>query len=316
MMRKNSSKNEPLSSERLLERLESKKLIINNREKGLEKIEYFGYTEIVIKYRKPFYDRTKKEYLYGISLEDFYAIHDFDYSLKMIFFTAIGYAEQTIKNNFVKLTRKCFRQYDFNPLDERVVNLFERTNLDKYRKLEEKFNQMYTIQYGNIWHKYGQQSWKLFNVATFNMLVNYYSLLKREYKTELANYFDIQFQEFRTYLLSLENVRNICAHNYLLYNVKLPSLKSNKAIYDFLHIGKDSNTNVREKGVSDLFSVLIVLNSLLDKIHFDELVEDIKGKIDQLKEKCSNASISDIIINGLNFPDGWESIKLWVNHKR
>ena len=61
-------------------------------------------------------------------------------------------------------------------------------------------------------------------------------------------------------------------------------------------------------GKNDLFSLVIMLKSLLREKEFEELIEEIKYEVEELDEIVDTVSLESIL-NKIGFPSNWYDIK-------
>ena len=110
---------------------------------------------------------------------------------------------------------------------------------------------------------------------------------------------------FSIYLNVLSNYRNLCAHEDILYDHRTQrEIPDNNYHYS---LGIEKMDGVYVYGKNDLFSLIIVLKSLLSCQQFNDLVNEIGYEIDILSGKMSVIPISKVL-NNMGFPDNWRDI--------
>lgn len=220
----------PISKEAQIDILLSRGLKIDDKEKAKEILGDIGY------YRLGFYlfpfeksypslkDRTH-EYIEGASLKDAVNLYYFDFDLRIILTRYLNRIEIAFHN---ALSQNLSLKYD-NPvwfIDPSVVN---HSYVDEFEK------KVYTPEfkrnpYINRHHKKYKNdrfapSWKTLEFMTLGSVVKLYTQLKhKEDKIFIASLFGIrQINTFENYLHVIRNIRNTCAHNTFLFDLRLPN---------------------------------------------------------------------------------------------
>lgn len=78
--------------------INDKKLIINNTDFALEKLQDIGYFTLVGGYKTPFRDSMTRIYTNNTSFEDVYALYEFDNQLRELIFHYICQIEIKLKS--------------------------------------------------------------------------------------------------------------------------------------------------------------------------------------------------------------------------
>ena len=110
---------------------------------------------------------------------------------------------------------------------------------------------------------------------------------------------------FSIYLTILSNYRNLCAHEDVLYDHRTQKEIPDCRYHSSLNIIKDDNGYVY--GKNDLYSVIIIMKSLLSTQQFIDLINEIGYEVDILSGKVSVIPINKIL-NKIGFPDNWRDI--------
>lgn len=127
---------------------------------------------------------------------------------------------------------------------------------------------------------------------SFGMLSKFYKNMKNDDKKIIASNFGVGYTYLESWLESISNIRNICAHYGRLYNFKL--IKK-PALYK--EYSKDNIPNDR------IFSIILCLKHLLKSDeHWKTFVITLKALVE---------AYSDIIdLKLIGFPNNWENILL------
>lgn len=216
--------------EQQLDLLKSRGLAISDIEKAKEILLDVGY------YRLGFYlfpfeksypdlrDRTH-EYIEGASFEDAVNLYYFDFDLRLLLMRYLNRIEIAFRTSLIyNLSNK----YNTTPIWFVSPSVVSRSYA---RDFERK---VYTSDFKRnpVIHRHHQRnpndrfapSWKTLEFMTFGAVMKLYEQLKeREDKIFIAHKFGIrQVVTFESYMHTIRQVRNACAHGLLLYDLKLP----------------------------------------------------------------------------------------------
>ena len=294
-----------------IEILESKGLIINDIDKAktiLLKENYFflsGYRHI---FMNNFKDRN---FISGTTFEELYAMFTFDRNIRNIFFKNLLIIENNIKS---LISYQMSKKYGFKEKDYLNVKNFTEDNLRvrQVRDVLEKVKRQirvngrkhtatihYITNYGYI------PLWILVKVLSFGLVGEFYNIFKENDKLEIASFYNLDVRTFSIYLNVLSNYRNLCAHEDILYDHRTQREIPDNNYHYSLDIEKMDGVYVY--GKNDLYSLIIVLKSLLSCQQFNDLVNEIGYEIDILSGKMSVIPISKVL-NNMGFPDNWRDI--------
>ena len=147
--------------------------------------------------------------------------------------------------------------------------------------------------------------WVLIRILSFGKVSKFYSFMKQKEQNNISRKFNIQSETLKIYLINLGNVRNICAHDEKLYDVRL---KKRINITDYhrqlVLTRKDNKTAYATR---DLFSVIIILKILLEKDVFNEFYHNIIAKIENLENQLSSIKI-DKVLYKMGFPKNYRNL--------
>lgn len=135
--------------------------------------------------------------------------------------------------------------------------------------------------------------------------------MKDKEKVSISKVFNVKINELDKYLKVLSIVRNICAHDERLYNLKLHN-NNNKAIsipdtiyHQKLNITKKNGGY--DKGKNDLFAIVISLKALLEARDFKKFIRALREEFSELEKSLICINI-DLIYQKMGFPVNWEEI--------
>ena len=294
-----------------IEILESRNLVINDKEKAKEillKENYFFLNG----YRHMFLDGEKsKNFLPGTTFEELYATFTFDRNIRNIMFKYLLIVENNIKSI---ISYQLSKKYGFKEKDYLDPKNFTQDSL-KSRHVYDILNKMnrqirvngkqhtatlhYLSNYGYI------PMWILVKVLSFGIIAELYSILKLEDQASIANLYNLDSEVLSDYLYLLANFRNLCAHEDILYDHRTQrEIPDNKYHY-MLNIEKKDNHYMY--GKNDLFAVVIMLKQLLTDKEFSDFISEIGYEIDLLDGKVDIVPLN-LILNKIGFPNNWREI--------
>lgn len=131
----------------------------------------------------------------------------------------------------------------------------------------------------------------LVEIMSFGMLSKFYKNMKGEDKKQVASLYGINYRYLESWIESISNVRNICAHYGRIYNTKLTKMPM---LY----------TTDTAKGVTNqrIFGVLCCMRRLLSE---NKSWKDFVDKIEQLFSDHTH-----VILDTMGFTEDWKEILL------
>jgi abortive infection bacteriophage resistance protein len=173
-------------------------------------------------YLFPFKTSSGESYASGTTLDEVWRIYAFDRQLRLLVLDAIERFEVAVRSDlfdrlaletgvFGYLDPASFPHMDpkkFSRLLESIAFEFARSRTDfaiHFRKV-----------YGDV-HQYPPY-WMAAELLTFGDLVNAYRGASRTIRREVAMRYGVREDVFESWLLSMNTVRNICAHHGRLWN--------------------------------------------------------------------------------------------------
>lgn len=268
-----------------LDLLKSRGLAISDIEKAKEILLDVGY------YRLGFYlfpfeksypdlrDRTH-EYIEGASFEDAVNLYYFDFDLRLLLMRYLNRIEIAFRTSLIyNLSNK----YNTTPIWFVSPSVVSRSYA---RDFERK---VYTADFKRnpVIHRHHQRnpndrfapSWKTLEFMTFGAVMKLYEQLKeREDKIFIAHKFGIrQVVTFESYMHTIRQVRNACAHGLLLYDLRLPqAIRRGPAAY---------NSSER----NNIIGAIRVISNIMGTISANR-ADDMSKQIKSLYEDLCSAS--------------------------
>lgn len=264
-------------------------------------------------YRYPFIKSLdNKVYIDGVTFEELYSLFLFDRKLRNVVFKNILMIENNIKSIIsYQLSKKYgYRERDYlNPNNFNYIPEKRRQVNDLLGKMKRQIkdnavNHTATKHYIN---NYGYiPLWVLVKVLSFGIVSELFSILKKEDQYDIVELYDLDVNVFTNYLSSLSNYRNLCAHEDILYNNRTQKSILDTKYHRFLNIPIMDNEYIY--GKNDLFSVVIMMKSMIKKDEFDLFEKEISDLIDELDNKLKSIEINKIL-DCMGFPKNWKELK-------
>lgn len=264
-------------------------------------------------YRYPFIKSLdNKVYIDGVTFEELYSLFLFDRKLRNVVFKNILMIENNIKSIIsYQLSKKYgYRERDYlNPNNFNYISEKRRQVNDLLGKMKRQIkdnavNHTATKHYIN---NYGYiPLWVLVKVLSFGIVSELFSILKKEDQYDIVELYDLDVNVFTNYLSSLSNYRNLCAHEDILYNNRTQKSILDTKYHRLLNIPIMDNEYIY--GKNDLFSVVIMMKSMIKKDEFDLFEKEISDLIDELDNKLKSIEINKIL-DCMGFPKNWKELK-------
>ena len=147
--------------------------------------------------------------------------------------------------------------------------------------------------------------WVLIRIITFGQISKFYELMKQTDQNKIAKNFGIREKELKTYIHNLAIIRNICAHDEKLYDIRLKNAIMQNDIHKqfnlILQNGQYAN------GYRDLFSIVIILKVLLAEEEFKEFYSIIINEIKKLENEIKSIKFSEIL-NKMGFVRDYQNL--------
>ena len=294
-----------------IEILKHRGLIIQNEEYAKEVLlreNYFflnGYRHLFLKTMNQDY------FLAGTTFEELYSLFLFDRSFRNIIFKNLLVIENNLKSI---ISYQLSRKYGYKEKDYLNAKNFTKdpSKAKQVNDLLQKMKRQIRIngsQHSATLHyisNYGYiPLWILVKVLSFGIVCEMVSILKKEDQKVLAGVYGIDLDEFIMYLPILSNYRNLCAHEDILYENRTQKLIDDTFYHSFLKIDKMDGEYIY--GKNDIFALIIIMKQMLNKDDFTNMMEEIKGIVNNLEYNLHSISI-DKVMDRMGFPDNWERI--------
>lgn len=298
--------------EEQIEILKNRNLIIQNKDKAINIFENNNYYYLMNGYKDLFINREQKIEVFkeNTTLEEIYSLYRCDSDLRMHFLKYILQIERKINTYIAYEFSKSYGHKNYL-LEDNFDNT--ETNSLKIKELITDINSNMMKQYNNsnkmICHYLDTYKyvplWVLIRILSFGEVSKFYRLMKQKEANAVSKKFNIHYKTLRVYLINLAIIRNICAHDEKLYDVRLKYKMPATLYHDKLKM-KKINGNYT-KGIKDLFSIVIILKKLLPKKEFEDFYKFIILDIENLKKSITSININKILYS-MGFPINYKDL--------
>ena len=268
-----------LSFQDQLQMFESRGMKVYNKSRAIIKLENISYYKIK-EFSLPYLDCNgsyKKDTSFEGDIKNFYQ----DKNVRIYFLEAIEKVELSFKTKFSYLLGQkygAFGYINFNNWCDR--NISKNEIISRERKFLCKLNKTInkikaSINNGShdnpILKKYFLDYpnenrlpiWMVIEILTFGELMYLYETMSLKNRKIIAHFYNLSLDEFTSWMKNLNLVRNFCAHNTHIINIKfktVPIIKNEWKPYLFQDIGSKLYTN-------RIANTIMILNYLVAKIN-------------------------------------------------
>ena len=210
-----------------------------------------------------------------------------------------------------QLSKKyCYREHDylkassFNNTFEnrkRVNDLISKMKRQiKNNAVTHSATRHYATNYGYI------PLWVLVKVLSFGIVVEMFSVLKKEDQYDITELYGLDLNTFNMYLSILSNYRNLCAHEDIVYDNRTQKEIDDSIYHRRLNISMMDNEYIY--GKNDLFALIIILKSFLKDSEVKDLVCEFENAINNLEYNLRSIPVAKVL-DKMGFPENWMDIQ-------
>lgn len=263
-------------------------------------------------YRHPFLkSQADKTFLPNTTFRELYAMFTFDRQLRNIIFKNVLIVENNLKSIIAYVISKNHGYKDTDYLNPNIYNKDSKRKKqinDLLKKMSRQiringFQHTATEHYLNNYDFI--PLWVGVKVLSFGIVSELYTILKGSDQLEIAEILNVEVEDLLDYLPILANYRNLCAHEDLCYEHRTQKQINDTRYHNLLGIEKLNGEYIY--GKNDLFSVIIILKSLLSEDDFTLLINEISYELDYLSGKLEVIKI-DKIMDIMGFPTNFRNI--------
>ena len=258
------------TNEELIEHLESKRVIIDNKVDNM--------------------------YLKNVHFNEIYSLYNFDKNIRSIFLKYVLEFELKIRgvmsNTFAKNygIENCFHKnsFDENANENDIDNLIESIH-DEITKNKGKHPAIthYDEAYGFI------PPFVSIKILSFGQISRLYGLLKQSDRNEIAKKFKINSKLLKQILVNMTMVRNICAHSDRLFTFHSKFFMSFKLI-DSTYKMNNCSTN--------LYMLIRCMEKFLNKNEYDNLIKSFNNEYIKLRKNIKSIN-TNVILKIMGYPN-------------
>ena len=309
----------PLTFKKQIELFRQRKLAIPDparTERHLANISYYRLSAYMLPYKKSKEGCILDEFREGTTWDMIYDLYVFDRKLRLLVFDAIERLEIAVRTQIIyQLSHKYGSHWQdradiFNPPAEVTLRNGNRVMVDVYGDIQrhikeqlrnnkaEVFIQHYRNTYDN---PENPPSWMSVEVMYFNHLSRICSgLKKRSDVADIAAYFDLPPETFRSWLHTINYVRNLCAHHARLWNREMSIIPERLNFSKHLQWISNPQTVRRSRS----YYTFCILNYFLQTANpTSSFKTRLKALMDGYKELNMEAS--------MGFPCNWKEENIW-----
>lgn len=271
-----------------------------------------NYYYVINGYKDLFIDKSKSEetYIQNVNLNEIYSLYKFDIDLRIIFLQYILLLERKLDTYIAYEFSKKYGHKDY--LMEKNFDNTKKNNIKIAKLIHDiNTNMMEQLNNGNkmLKHYINQYGyvplWVLIRILTFGQVSKFYALMKQTDQNIIAKNFLVREKNLKIYINNLAIIRNICAHDEKLFDIRL---KKSISMTD-THIKYNlSLKNVKYcNGFKDLFSIVIIFKELLEEDEFEDFYKGVIEFIERLEKNIHSIKFENIL-NKMGFPINYKEL--------
>lgn len=270
-----------------IEILKSRNLNIIDEQLLKSQLQEIGYYNLINGYSFVFKYEDCDNYLDNITENEIINLYNYDKHLRDIVYKYALIIESKIKSlisytfsskhgsdHKKYLTRDSFDK-DINK-ESKIIKLINDCNelieecSDRKSKKHRPYISHYVEDHGHV------PLWVLIRALTMGQVSKFYSNMKLDEKTEIANVFNIKPSELEIMLKMLVIFRNIVAHDERIFCARInqSTLPYDLKIYDFIQVPRKKENKAPYVGRNDFLSLIIIFKYLLTPTQFKGFWEE------------------------------------------
>ncbi len=269
--------------------------------KRLETVSYYRLSGYWFPFRKSHEDTLKP----GVSFESVWKRYAFDRRLRLLVMDAIERIEVAVRTNLAHHHAIDYSPFAYAENPQSLPKLksdewdkFKQKVIEETKRSQEVFVKHFRDKYGDS-HEF-LPVWMVTEVMTFGTILTFYRYTSHKVKQKVASVFGMPERVFESWLLTLNTIRNICAHHGRLWNRELgikpmiPRRDQYPDWHDPIKINQDR-----------VFAVLTICRYCLSRIApQSRWPERVISLLDQYP---------DIPRSSMGFPENWQECPIWKN---
>lgn len=310
---------QPKTYDELVSLLESRHLIIKDRERAkrkLESVNYYRISGYMLPYKKMVDGVITDDFRDGITLEKVYSLYLFDRKLRLLVFDAIERIEIAVRTQLVyQLSHKYGSHWQDNPTIFKpaypqklrdgktiIVDVFSTIQKQITGQLCSNKTEVFIKHYRNKYNSpVNPPSWMSIEIMYFSQLSSICeNLANRSDLSQISAYFHLPPDIFVSWLHTINYIRNLCAHHARLWNrdfhIEPAILKFSK---NKVWLSAPSTYNRKR-----IYYFLSMLNYLLQTIN---PTSHFTSRLSRLLYQYRDV----IYLDAMDFPADWKKEPMW-----
>ncbi len=256
-------------------------------------------------------DDNHEKFIDGTSFDELYALFYFDRQIRNIIFKNILIFENNLKSIVSYIISKNHGFKEQNYLNSKIFVRDPRKSKqvgDLIRKMKRQINvngkqhsatSHYMNNYGFI------PLWVVVKVLSFGIVGELFLSLQKQDQLEISEIFNVDVDDFCSYLPVLANYRNLCAHEDICFEHRTQkSINDTKYHYN-LYIPRDYEEYMY--GKNDLFALVIMFKQVLNDDNFTLFMNEINYEIEYLAGRLKVIGINKVL-DSMGFPMNYTQI--------
>lgn len=288
--------------------LKSRGVIIKNKRAAKQLIRNINYYNLINGYKEPFLQRnvTYDKYIPGTTLEEIYALYEFDRKLRIVTLEYILEIEKQVKSLIAYYFSKIHGHKNYLRLEN-----FDTQGMKKYGQVCDLLSNLYkkitlnTDKDLSVTHYVNGKNylplWVLVNTLSMGDISKFYSNMIQKEREDVARNlkWGVRENELASCLFFLATIRNRCAHDERLYSYSSYVDLCNNRYFYYFH--RTLNTN-------NYFAVMVAFKMLLPNKRYQIYHKQIETMFNELDNQLSTISIKKIR-DIMGIPNNWRRLK-------
>lgn len=208
--------------------LKSRNILIQDYNKTYDLLNANNYYYLINGYKDLFLNSESdiETYISGTKIEELYSLYVFDKKIKILFLEYLLLIENQINTYIAYEYSKSYGHKNYL-----IPNNLNNSNTKKslIKKFIDDVNIEIQYQYKNsnkmVTHYIDNYHyiplWVLVRILSFGKISKFYSIMKQKEQNAISRKYNLQINEFKVILHNLTLIRNICAHDEKLYDIKM-----------------------------------------------------------------------------------------------
>ena len=265
-----------LTYDEQLEKFISRGMTVKNKNKAIERLKHISYYKI--KQFSSFFMDNNGNYKENTSFEAVIQNFYFDKNLRMKFLKCSEKIELSIKNKIAYLLGAKYGAFGYLKFSSWCDRTIDKNKVqDEEKKFKKKIqNKMKIFEDNSIVKDFVLNNssetylsiWRLSEVLTFGEALYLFDMMSQQNKISIARSYNLKVDEFASYINNIKLVRNLCAHNMSIINLKLKTIP--KINNNFLKI-----INKPNKIFTSILIMVYFIKNINPKYNFKNLYHTI-----------------------------------------